>query len=183
MEEIASMTPIYGGISYDRLDIKGLQWPCPSLDHPGTEILHTERFPIGLARFRPVGHLDPFEAPDKDYPFLMSTGRSLYQFHTGTMTRRTALLEREMPMPFIEINSQDAAELKIRNGQMVVVESRRGSISLEARITPDIQRGMLFMPFHFSEAPANMLTGQALDPKSRIPELKVTAVRIRRIEQ
>lgn len=183
MDEIASLTPIYGGISYDRLDIKGLQWPCPSRDHPGTEILHTERFPIGLARFRPVDHLDPFEVPDKDYPFLMGTGRSLYQFHTGTMTRRTSLLEREMPMPLVEINSQDAAELKIRNGQMVVVESRRGSISLEARITPDIQRGMLFMPFHFSEAPANMLTGQALDPKSRIPELKVTAVRIRRIEQ
>ncbi|MDD1748855.1 MAG: formate dehydrogenase subunit alpha, partial [Methanothrix sp.] len=183
MEEIASLTPIYGGISYDRLDINGLQWPCPSREHPGTEILHTERFPIGLARFRPVGHLDPFEIPDGDYPYLLSTGRSLYQFHTGTMTRRSSLLEREMSVPFVEINSQDAAELKIRNGQMVVVESRRGGISLEARITPDIQRGMLFIPIHFSEAPANMLTGQAFDPKSRIPELKVTAVRIRRIEQ
>ena len=183
MDEIASLTPIYGGISYDRLGQEGLQWPCPSSDHPGTEILHSERFPIGLARFRPVDHLDPFETPDEDYPFLLTTGRSLYQFHTGTMTRRTSLLEREMPLPFVEVNAKDAAELKIRNGQMIVVESRRGSISLEARITPDISKGMLFMPFHFHEAPANVLTSQALDPASRIPELKVSAVRIRRIEQ
>ncbi|HSD56927.1 MAG TPA: formate dehydrogenase subunit alpha [Methanotrichaceae archaeon] len=183
MDEIASLTPIYGGISYDRLGQEGLQWPCPSSGHPGTEILHSERFPIGLARFRPVDHLDPFESPDENYPFLLTTGRSLYQFHTGTMTRRTSLLEREMPLPFVEVNAKDAAELKIRNGQMVVVESRRGSISLEARITPGISKGMLFMPFHFHEAPANMLTSQALDPASRIPELKVTAARIRRIEQ
>ena len=182
MDEIASLTPIYGGISYDRLGQEGLQWPCPSSNHPGTEILHTERFPIGLARFRPAEHLDPFEAPDEDYPFLLTTGRSLYHFHTGTMTRRVSLLEREMPIPFVEVNVKDAADLKIRNGQMVAVESRRGSVSLEARVTPDIPKGMLFMPFHYSEAPANMLTGQALDPASRIPELKVSAVRIRRIE-
>jgi formate dehydrogenase alpha subunit len=183
MREIASLTPIYGGISYDRLGQKGLQWPCPSRDHPGTEILHSERFPIGSARFRPVDHLDPFETPDEDYPLLLTTGRSLYHFHTGTMTRRTSLLEREVPIPFVDVNPKDASELKIRNGQMIMVESRRGSVSLEARITPDISRGMLFMPFHFHEAPANMLTGQALDPASRIPELKVSAVRIRRIEQ
>ncbi len=183
MDEIASLTPIYGGISYERLGQKGLQWPCPSSDHPGTEILHTEKFPIGLARFRPVDHLDPFENPDENYPFLLTTGRNLYQFHTGTMTRRISLLEREMPLPFVELNVNDAADLKIRNGQMVAVESRRGSVSLEARVTPDIPKGMLFMPFHYSEAPANVLTSQALDPASRIPELKVSAVRIRRTEQ
>jgi formate dehydrogenase alpha subunit len=181
MDEIASLTPIYGGISYDRLGQKGLQWPCPLRDHPGTEILHSEKFSIGLARFRPVDHLDPSEAPNEDYPFLLTTGRSLYQFHTGTMTRRTSLLEREMPLPFVEVSAKDAADLKIRNGQMVVVESRRGRVTLEARITPDIPEGMLFMPFHFHEAPANMLTSQAFDPASRIPELKVSAVRIRRI--
>ncbi|MDM7933838.1 MAG: molybdopterin dinucleotide binding domain-containing protein, partial [Methanothrix sp.] len=183
MDEIASLTPIYGGISYDRLGQKGLQWPCPSRDHPGTEILHSEKFPIGLARFRPVEHLDPFETTDEDYPFLLTTGRSLFHFHTGTMTRRTSLLEREMPLPFVEVNAEDAADLKIRGGQMVVVESRRGRITLEAKVTPDIPVGMLFMPFHFHEAPANVLTGQALDPASRIPELKVSAVRVRRIEQ
>lgn len=183
MDEISRLTPIYGGVSYDRLGINGLQWPCPSREHPGTEILHAERFPIGLARFRPVCYADPLEIPDDDYPFLLSTGRSLYQFHTGTMTRRSSLLEREVPMPFVEINSEDATELKIRNGQTVRVESRRGSISLEARATPDIQRGMLFIPFHFCEAAANVLTGQALDPKSKIPELKVTAARIRRTVQ
>lgn len=183
MREIASLTPIYGGISYDRLGQKGLQWPCPSRDHPGTEILHSEKFSIGLGRFRPVDHLDPSEVPDAAYPYLLTTGRSLYQFHTGTMTRRTSLLEREMPLPFVEISTKDAADLKIRNGQMVVIESRRGSISLEARITSDIPEGMLFVPFHFHEAPANMLTGQALDPASKIPELKVSAVRIRRADQ
>jgi predicted molibdopterin-dependent oxidoreductase YjgC len=183
MDEVASLTPIYGGISYDRLDINGLQWPCPSREHPGTEILHIERFSIGMAKFRPVCYADPLEIPDDDYPFLLSTGRSLYQFHTGTMTRRSSLLEREVPVPFIEINSGDAAELKIRSGQTVRVESRRGSIALEARVTPDIQRGMLFIPFHFCEAAANVLTGQALDPKSKIPELKVTAARVRRTEQ
>jgi formate dehydrogenase alpha subunit len=183
MDEIASLTPIYGGISYGHLGQKGLQWPCPSSDHPGTEILHSEKFSIGLARFRPVEHLDPIEAPDEDYPFLLTTGRSLYQFHTGTMTRRTSLLEREMPLPFIEVNAKDAAELKIRNGQMIVVESRRGRVTLEAKVTSGIPEGMLFMPFHFHEAPANMLTSQALDPASRIPEMKVSAVRIRRIEQ
>jgi formate dehydrogenase alpha subunit len=181
MDEIASLTPIYGGVSYDRLGQKGLQWPCPSRDHPGTEVLHSEKFPIGLARLRPVDHLNPSEAPNEDYPFLLTTGRSLYHFHTGTMTRRTSLLEREMPLPFVEVSAKDAADLKIRTGQIVVVESRRGRVSLEAKVTPDIPEGMLFMPFHFHEAPANMLTSQALDPASRIPELKVSAVRIRRI--
>lgn len=183
MEEIALLTPIYGGVSYDRLGIKGLQWPCPSRDHPGTEILHAKAFTAGLAKFRPVCYSDPPEAPDKDYPFLLSTGRSLYHFHTGTMTRRSSLLEREVPVPFVEINAEDAAELKIRNGHMVAVESRRGSIALEAKVTKDIQKGMLFVPFHFSEAAANVLTGQALDPKSKIPELKITAARIGRIER
>jgi predicted molibdopterin-dependent oxidoreductase YjgC len=182
MEEIASITPIYGGMSYERLGQDGLQWPCPSSDHPGTEILHKESFPIGLARFRPVEYGSPHELPDEDYPFLFSTGRSHYQFHTGTMTRRTSLLEREQPLPFVEINPEDAASCGIRNGQTVIVESRRGKIMMDARVTPDIPRGMLFLPFHFHEAPANCITAQALDPASKISGLKVSAARIRRAE-
>jgi formate dehydrogenase alpha subunit len=182
MDEIASVSPIYGGVSYDRLGINGLQWPCPSRDHSGTGILHVESFPIGQARFRPVEHQEPFERPNQDFPMILTTGRSLYHFHTGTMTRRTSLLEREVPAPFVEINPEDGQNLGIRNGQKVFVESRRGRIYMDAKITPDIPKGILFVPFHFSEACANVLTGQALDPQSKIPELKVTAARVRKAE-
>jgi formate dehydrogenase alpha subunit len=182
MEEIAALTPIYGGISYDRLGVAGLQWPSPSRDHPGTGILHQERFPIGLARFRPVEHREPWERPDEEFPLLLTTGRSLYHFHTGTMTRRTSLLEREVPGPMVEVNPEDARQLGIRNGQKLIVETRRGSLSLEAKVTADVPAGLLFIPFHFREAPANALTLQALDPQSKIPELKVSAARARRSE-
>ena len=182
MEEIASVTPIYGGVSYDRLGAGGLQWPCPSRDHPGTGILHAEKFSVGLARFRPVEHKEPFEAPDVEFPLLLTTGRSLYHFHTGTMTRRTSLLEREVPGPYVEMNPEDAQKAGIRSGQKVVVESRRGQLYMEAKLTADIPKGTLFVPFHFSEACANVLTSQALDPKSKIPEFKVTAARVRRAD-
>jgi formate dehydrogenase alpha subunit len=180
MDEIARLTPIYGGVAYDRLDTSGLQWPCPTRDHPGTGILHAEKFSIGRARFRAVEHREPFEAPDEEYPLILTTGRSLYHFHTGTMTRRTSLLEREVPQPTVEINPDDAKEMNIRNGQRVEVETRRGSIRLEARVTPNVPAGTIFVPFHFCEAPANVLTAQALDSQSKIPELKVSAARIRR---
>lgn len=180
MDEIARVTPIYGGVAYDRLDLKGLQWPCPSRDHPGTGILHSEKFSIGRARFRAVEHCEPFEAPDEEYPLILTTGRSLYHFHTGTMTRRTSLLEREVPQPTVEISPDDAKRMNIRNGQRVEVETRRGSICLEARVTQNVPAGTIFVPFHFCEAAANALTAQALDPKSKIPELKASAARIRR---
>lgn len=182
MEEIARVTPIYGGVSYDRLDSGGLQWPCPSKEHPGTEILHTEKFSIGQGRFRPVEHREPFEAPDVEFPLLLTTGRSLYHFHTGTMTRRTSLLDREVPGPYAEMNPEDAQKLGIRSGQKVVVESRRGRLYMDAKVTLDVPKGVLFVPFHFSEAGANVLTGQALDPQSKIPEFKITAARIRRAD-
>jgi formate dehydrogenase alpha subunit len=182
MEEISSVTPIYGGIRHDRLDIGGLQWPCPTKDHPGTGILHAEKFNIGLARFRPVDHKEPFETSDSDFPLILTTGRSLYHFHTGTMTRRTSLLEREVPSAYLEMNPGDAGPLGIRNGQKVVVESRRGYLYMDAKVTQDIPKGILFVPFHFSEACANVLTGQAIDPQSKIPEFKVTAARVRRAE-
>jgi len=180
MEEIASLTPQYGGVHYSRLGTRGLQWPCPASDHPGTGVLHAEKFSIGRARFRAVEHREPFEAVDDEYPLILTTGRSLYHFHTGTMTRRTSLLEREVPLPTVEINPEDARSLGIRNSQPVMVETRRGSISLEARVTEDVPKGSIFVPFHFCEAPANMLTAQVLDPESKIPEFKVCAARIRR---
>ncbi|MGA9098878.1 MAG: molybdopterin dinucleotide binding domain-containing protein, partial [Methanotrichaceae archaeon] len=180
---IAELSPNYGGVHYDRLGINGLQWPCPDNSHPGTGILHAEKFPIGLARFRAVEHRDPQELPDDEYPFILTTGRSLYHFHTGTMTRRTSLLDREVPLPTVEINPRDAERLSIRNGQRVIVESRRGRLYMDAKVTPDILDKTLFIPFHFNEAPANALTLQALDPLSKIPEFKVAAARIRRADR
>ncbi len=181
MREIASLTPSYGGISYERLGPEGLQWPCPSKDHPGTSILHVDSFSQGRARLRPVVYIKPPETPDADYPMMLTTGRSLYHFHTGTMTRRTSLLDREAPVPFVEINPEDAKLMGIRVGMRVKVETRRGSIEAEARLVKGLPKGYLFLPIHFSEAPANALTAQNLDPNSKIAELKVSAARLQKV--
>jgi len=181
MREIASLTLSYAGISYERLGTEGLQWPCPSKDHPGTSILHVDCFPQGRAHLRPVLYIEPPEIPDADYPFLLTTGRSLYHFHTGTMTRRTSLLDREVPSPFVEINPEDAKLTGIREGMKVRVETRRGSVTVEARLVKGLPKGNLFLPIHFSEAPANALTAQSLDPISKIAELKVSAARLQKV--
>jgi formate dehydrogenase major subunit/formate dehydrogenase alpha subunit len=181
MEEISSLAPNYGGVTYHRLGAAGLQWPCPTRDHPGTEIMHIEKFPIGLARFRPVDHMEPAEGPDGEYPLLLTTGRCLYHFHTSTMTRRSPLLDREVPSPFVEVNPEDASRAGLRNGQKALVETRRGQLQLEVKVSPGVPRGILFVPFHFSEAPANLLTGAFLDPSSKIPELKISAARLRKV--
>ncbi|MDD1738208.1 MAG: formate dehydrogenase subunit alpha [Methanothrix sp.] len=181
MAEIASLTPSYGGIDYQRLGPEGLQWPCPCKDHPGTSILHVDCFSQGRAHLRPVFYSQPAEIPDADYPFTLNTGRSLYHFHTGTMTRRTSLLDREIPAPFVEINLEDARLMGIREGMKVRVETRRGSIAAEARLVDSLPRGSLFMPIHFSEAPANALTAQSIDPLSKIAELKVSAASLHKV--
>jgi predicted molibdopterin-dependent oxidoreductase YjgC len=181
MDEISSVTPIYGGVHYDRLGTAGLQWPCPDRDHPGTGIMHSQKFSSGLGRFRAVEHRGPVETPDHEYPLMLTTGRSLYHFHTGTMTRRVSLLDREVPAPVVDINPVDSEALGIRNGQAVQIETRRGKIVAEARVTDQVSRGVIFMPFHFDESPANELTSNALDPSSRIPEFKASAARIKRL--
>ncbi len=180
MEEIASVTPSYGGISYQRLGISGLHWPCPDTNHPGTEILHRDAFPIGRARFFPVEQ--PELDFDPEYPFLLTTGRSLFHFHTGTMTRRVHLLDRECPRAIVDINPEDAKALGVRRGQRVVVESGEHKLEIEADVTEEVPRGTVFIPFHFQEAPANLLTVKNLDPKSKIPDFKRTHVRIRRAD-
>jgi len=181
MEEIASLTPSYGGISHSRLGTGGLVWPCPNHDHPGTPILHVDSFPIGRARFRPVEYKAPSEKPDEEYPFLLTTGRSLFQFHTGTMTRRVPLLEREVPEPFLDISPPDARQLGLKDGTYISVESRRGRLIARARVTPDVNPGHLFLPIHFLEGPANLLTSRYRDPISGMPALKEAAVRLRRL--
>ena len=180
MDEIAALTPGYGGISYHRLENHGLHWPCPDRQHPGTPILHTGAFTRGRGRFRSVDFRPPEETPDADYPFLLTTGRTYFHWHTGTMTRRTHLLDREEPFAFVEIHPEDARRLGIAERREVFVATRRGEIRARARVTEMVVPGLLFIPFHFEEGAANALTLNALDPESKIPEYKVCAARVRR---
>jgi len=178
MDEIASISAIYGGISYDRLESLDLRWPCPDSIHPGTRILHKDRFSRGLGKFHPVEHRPPAETPDEDYPYILTTGRMLQHWHTGTMTRRSSTLTGQVNEAIVEINPRDADVLRINNGDTVKVSSRRGEIMLKAGVTNRIKEGVVFIPFHFVEAAANKLTNPALDPVALIRELKVCAVRI-----
>ena len=177
-DEIASLSPIYGGITYDRLKKGALQWPCPDKEHPGTAYLHKGKFTRGLGKFHAVEFIPAKELPDKAYPFLLSTGRILEHFHTGTMSRRSEVLDELVSAGAIEINSGDAERLKIGEGQKVRVTSRRGQIEIAAHITDRVAAGTVFLAFHYREAPANRLTIAALDPIAKIPEFKVCAVKI-----
>jgi predicted molibdopterin-dependent oxidoreductase YjgC len=180
MDEIARLTPIYGGIAYDRLEGIGLQWPCPSRAHTGTPILHTEQFTRGRGKFHPVRFLPARELPDAEYPFVLTTGRILQHWHTGTMTRRSEILDALVPHGALELNPEDARGLGLAPGGMAVVRSRRGKIEVPVDITERVDRGTVFLAFHFKEHPANALTIAALDPVAKIPEYKVCAVRISR---
>ena len=180
-DEIASVTPIYGGMSFERIDQVGLQWPCPSVEHSGTPVLHVGKFTRGLGHFSPAEYIPSAELPDGEYPFILSTGRNYFHFHTGTMTRRTTLLEREEPEPYVEINTEDAKTLQVRDGDWVFVKTRRGELKAKSRVTDGIRKGVLFMVFHFKEGPANLLTNNALDPVAKIPEYKVCAAQVRRV--
>jgi len=178
MAEIASVLPIYGGIRYGRLDQAGLQWPCPTPDHPGTAVLHKERFTRGLGRFTAVEFKPSAELPDEEYPYIFTTGRSLYHYHGGSMTRRSRPLAEHRPDPYAELDPETGAALGVTDGDMVRVVSRRGEVTVPVRLVPGTGERVVFMPFHFREAAANLLTNTALDPVARIPELKVCAVRV-----
>ncbi|MGQ9588511.1 MAG: molybdopterin oxidoreductase family protein, partial [Thermoplasmata archaeon] len=154
--------------------------PCPTREHPGTKILHIQRFTRGLGMFVPVQHAPPAEETSEDFPFILTTGRNLFHYHTGTMTRRSPKLEREASEPYVEVNRGDASRMGVSDGERVMVSSRRGSITLKARVTERIMPGTIFIPFHYAEAAANMLTNAALDPSANIPELKVCAARIQK---
>jgi formate dehydrogenase alpha subunit len=181
MEEISSLTPSYGGISYERLEGSGLQWPCPTKDHAGTPILHTQQFTRGKGRFIPLEYKPPKELPDEQYPLVLTTGRSLYHFHTGTMTRKVEGLNVLRREGEVEINPTDASKLGVRDGEKVKVISRRGEVVAKSKVTEASPVGVVFMTFHFAESPANMLTNPAIDPVAKIPEYKVCAVRIERV--
>ena len=180
-EEIRELTPQYGGISWERVGYEGLQWPCKDLEHPGTPVLHIGKFARGKGLMKGIPYKDPDELPDTEYPFILSTGRVLQQFHTGTMTRKTAGLNN-LAGPKVVISEEDALSLGLANGDKIKVISRRGEIETFASVSEaNIPKGTVFMPFHYYEAAANILTNPAVDPVAKIPEYKVCAVNLIKI--
>jgi formate dehydrogenase major subunit len=178
MGEINGVTPSYAGITYERIEGEGIQWPCPSTDHPGTKYLHKDKFSRGLGLFSAIDYRPSEELPDDEYPFILTTGRVLYHFHTATMTRRSEGLNERYPESLAEINSKDAEKLGIKEGGFITVSSRRGSLQVKASVVDTPPEGTIFMNFHFSEAAVNLLTNPALDPIGKIPEYKVCAVKV-----
>ncbi len=177
--ELARVTPIYAGMKHERLAGEGLQWPCPNPDHPGTPILHVGKFSRGLGKFNPVMAIDPAEQTDEEYPLILTTGRVLYHYHSGTMTRRSGPLSWVEPRGYVEINAEDAAAIDVLDDRAVVIKSRRGTVRTRAKISDSVPPGTIFLAFHWREAPANMLTQDfKLDPVAKIPEYKVCAVRL-----
>jgi formate dehydrogenase alpha subunit len=177
LEEMGAVVPEYAGVKYRRIENQGLQTPVWDESHPGTPYLFTETFPSGKGKFHPLEYVPAVEMPDEEYPFILTTGRLLEHWHGGTLTRHSKL-DDLYPEARIEINPADASRLKIDDGQAVRVSSRRGSIVLRAWVTPRTTMGVVFIPMHFAEAAANLLTIDALDPKAKIPEYKACAVRI-----
>ena len=178
--EAAALWPGIAGIDYRRLEEQSLQWPCPAKDHPGTEYLFKESFnrPGGKALFTAVPHVLSKELPDQEYPFVLTTGRELFHYHTGTMTRRSVGLNAIAPEAFIEVNPADADSLGVVEGGRLTVTSRRGTIDLKARVSNIVPPKVVFIPFHYHEAAANLLTSDAMDPICKIMEAKVCAVKI-----
>jgi formate dehydrogenase major subunit len=183
-EEIRKCVPQYKGITYERLKSPGgIQWPCPNEDHPGTEVMFVEQFPTpdGLGHFQIAEYAPPLELPDEEYPYIFTNGRVIFHFHTGTMTRKTQRLNNELSNGFAEINPEDARKLDIENGDQVLLKSRRGEIKTIARVTDDIKKGLIFMPWHFSECGPNILTGPTAGPPSKMPEFKFCAVSMEKV--
>jgi len=181
MSEAAKLAPSYGGISYERLEGDGLQWPCPNQEHPGTGYLHKGQFTRGLGKFNVIDYRPSMELPDEEYPFILTTGRVLCQYHTGTMTRKVRDLNLLRGEELVEMNPKDALTLGIEDGEQIEVSSRRGRVKARTKTTEKSPSGVVFMTFHFSETPTNILTNPALDPVAKIPEFKVCAVKLNKI--
>ncbi len=182
MEEVGRVVPDYAGIKYHRIEKTGLQVPVWDDQHPGTPYLFSQDFPRGKGKFHPLEYVPVVEQADDEYPFILTTGRVLEHWHGGTMTRHSRL-DDLYPEARLEISPADAALTGIRDGQAVRVSSRRGSIALRASVTDKTKAGAVFIPFHFSEAAANLLTIDALDPQAKIPEYKACAVKIEVISE
>ena len=180
--EITSLTPSYAGITYDRLEDGGIQWPCPTADHPGTQVLHTEKFatPTGKGKLVPLEYRPSAECCDFDFPLILTTERSLYQFHS-TMTRYSEGLDQLSGEEQILINPLDAEKMDLTDGDLVEVKSRRGKIQVRVKVSRRSQLGVASLSFHFAECPTNLLTSSALDPVAKTPETKVCAIRIDKV--
>ena len=181
MREIAETTPSYAGINYERLEEGGIHWPCLGTDHPGTPCLHVDKFTCGLGVFHPLKYIPPAELPDDEYPMFMTTGRVLYQYHTGTMTMKTDGLNSMAPECFVEISPEDAEACEISGDDLLKITSRRGEIAAKAMISDKAIKGTVFIPFHYASAAVNNLTNAVFDPVAKIPEYKVCAVRIEKV--
>jgi len=184
MREIARVTPSWHGVTYPRLEGAGLQYPVPTDESAGTSFLFDDRFPTadGKGVFVPVEYAPPVELPNEEYPFVMNTGRQLYHWHTGTMTRRASGLDQREPTPIVEIHPDDARELGLEDGDLVRLTSRRNTMVSSTRISERVARGQVFVPFHFREAAANLLTNPVLDPYAKMAELKCCAIRLEAVE-
>ncbi len=180
-EEIKKLTPSYAGMSYQRLEAAGLQWPCPTPEHPGTMFLHKDRFTRGKGLFHAIDYKPPAEEPDADFPLFLTTGRSFVHYHSGTMSRVSPSLHRELVTGYLEISPTDAKNLHIKDGERVKVSSRRGEIQIKAKVSRLVNRGTVFIPFHFAEAAANILTNPVYDPVAKIPEYKACAVKVEKL--
>ena len=182
-DEMAALTPgSYAGMTYARLGLDGLQWPCPDRSHPGTPYMHKELFSRGKGRFHAIEYRAPAEMPDDEYPYFLTTGRMFAHYHTGTMTRISEHLNAEQSTGYLSIHPKDAETVAVADGDVVVITSRRGRMEAPARITRTVRPGNLFLPIHFGENPANVLTSsEAVDPLAKIPEFKVSTVRIEKL--
>jgi formate dehydrogenase alpha subunit len=182
-DEMRKLTPIYSGITYKKMELyDGVQWPSRREEDRGTPYLHRDKFTKGKGTFIGIHFRDPYEKPDEEYPYILTTGRIYFHFHSGSMTRRSPSLRDEIDYAFVEMNPEDAREMGLNDGENTIVESRRGKIRVKVRIREGIKRGVVFIPFHFAESAANVLTHSHLDPLARIPEYKVCAVRIKKIQ-
>jgi len=178
-DEMASLTPSYGGINYDRIDKVGLHWPCPTVEHPGTPVLHTSSFTRGKGLFKGIEHVPPAEMPDAEYPYLLSTGRILY--HYNVTTRYSSGLDAHRPEEMAMLHPEDACKLGVDTGDKLRVTSRRGSVVTKIQVTDKVQPGMIWMSFHYRETPTNELTVNAFDPISKTGEYKVAAVKLEKV--
>lgn len=179
--EIASLTPILAGISYERIEQNGIQWPCPDAKHPGTKFLHEGKFPRGLGKFFVLPYRAPAESPDKEFPLLLSTGRTLYHYNAGTMTRRSEGIIHKTNECFVEVNQTDAKELGIFDGETVRIATRRGGITARAEVSEKVKKGVIWMPMHFVESAVNKLTKDAYDNITQTAEYKVCGAKIEKL--
>ena len=177
-DEMASLTPSYGGMSYDRIDDVGLQWPCPTPDHPGTGFLHEGQFTRGLGAFKEITFREAAELPDDDYPYILSTGRTLYNYNIGNMSQKSDAIRQKQSKAFVEMHESDAERLGVANDDLVTVATRRGEVTVRAVVGERTRPGALWMPFHFVDQPTNRITNDAFDSITRTAEYKVCAATV-----